>query len=133
MGTRSAWGPTVATTAGKTAMIDYWVLDYFDPSGTPETKAFADAYQKKYNLPADFTAANSYDWAYIVSEQMKKVGVDDKGDAATRRKALSTALAAPTGFKMKLGSQVKFVNGLPERGAVAIHGDTAGELKITPV
>ena len=62
-----------AKIAGPTAEGYLYISDYFEPSADqPWSKAFADAFEKKYGGKPDFYAANYYEGVYMIAEILKR-------------------------------------------------------------
>jgi len=68
-----------------------YINDYFEPSADqPWSKAFADAYEKKYSAKPDFYAANYYEGVYMLAEILKRARATggDYMDAEVFKKVL---------------------------------------------
>lgn len=80
-----------AKIAGATGEGYLYINDYFEPSADqPWSKAFAEAYEKRYGSKPDFYAANYYEGVYMLAEILKRSRAmgGDYMDAEVFKKAL---------------------------------------------
>jgi branched-chain amino acid transport system substrate-binding protein len=121
-----SWGSADLVTLSNGAVKGYYFTDHFAAAGaTGAVKTFIDQYKSLYNETPDSVAALSYDSTNIILKAIQNAGLTGKLEAD--REAIKNAIVKLADFPGITGTMTFNANGDPEKPAVVVQVNDAGE------
>jgi branched-chain amino acid transport system substrate-binding protein len=121
-----SWGSADLVTLSNGAVKGYYFTDHFAAAGaTGAVKEFIDQYKSLYGETPDSVAALSYDSTNIILKAIQNAGLTGKLEAD--RDAIKDAIVKIADYPGITGTMTFNVNGDPEKPAVVVQVNDAGE------
>jgi branched-chain amino acid transport system substrate-binding protein len=123
-----SWGSADLVSLSKGAVKGYYFTTHYAAAGAVgNTKTFIDRYTAKYGYVPDDVAALAYDSIRIVLQAIQEAGIT--GTLQTDRDNIKNAIASMKDFDGITGKMTFDANGNPEKPAVVVRINDAGEFE----
>ncbi|AEF80988.1 ABC transporter substrate-binding protein [Leadbettera azotonutricia] len=123
-----SWGSADLVSLSNGAVKGYYFTTHYAAAGAVgATKAFIDKYKAAYGYTPDDVAALSYDSIHIILQAIQTAGIT--GNLQTDRDGIKNAIATMKNFDGITGKMTFDANGDPEKPAVVVRVNDAGEFE----
>jgi branched-chain amino acid transport system substrate-binding protein len=123
-----SWGSADLVSLSNGAVKGYYFTTHYAAAGAQgATLDFINRYRAAYGYTPDDVAALSYDSAKIILQAIQTAGLS--GDLAKDREAVKDAIASMRNFPGITGTMTFDANGDPEKPAVVVRVNDAGEFE----